>query len=90
MEFLVEMSFDVTAVPAEELDGLLAREREIAFGLKAEGTIARMWRIEGRPSTVSIWRAADAAELDEQLSRLPLRGFLSITTTALTTHYLEE
>jgi muconolactone D-isomerase len=90
VEFLVEMSFDAASVPSPERAELLAQERELAFDLKAHGIIQRMWRIEGRPATVSIWRAADADELDRQLARLPLRAHLSITRTALITHYLEE
>lgn len=90
MEFLVEMSFDAEAVPPAKREELLARERELAFGLKADGVIQRMWRVEGRPATVSIWRAADADELAGHLSLLPLRAYLSIVTTTLTTHYLEE
>ncbi len=90
MQFLVEIAFDAPAVPADDRDALLAREREVAFQLKRDGVIERMWRVADRPATVSIWRAEDSDELEAQLGRLPLRPFLTLTTTVLTTHYLEE
>ncbi|GAA1541157.1 muconolactone Delta-isomerase [Nocardioides humi] len=90
MEFLVELVFDAESVPVQERDELLARERETALELKRTGVIQRMWRVEGRPATVSVWRAQDAEDLDRRLGTLPLRPHLTASVTALGTHYLEE
>lgn len=88
MEFLIEITAALDAVPASDREQLLDAERAIAFELKRSGAIKHMWRLRGRPATISVWEAADAEELDAHLARLPLRPWLSVATTPLEGHYL--
>lgn len=90
MDFLVELDFAAAAVPPDARVRLLAAEREVAFDLRRNGVIQRMWRVTGHPRTVSVWRADDEDDLARHLDRLPLRAYLTVRTTALGTHYLEE
>lgn len=88
MEFLVEIWLDVEAVPADELDRLLAAEREEARSMRDAGLIKGMWRVEGEPKTVSIWSAPTSADLTTAIDRLPLRRWLTVRITSLSPHYL--
>lgn len=90
MEFLIEITADLDAVPAADRERLLAEERTVAFELKRSGAIKHMWRVRGRPATVSVWEAADAAELEQLVARLPLRRWLAVETTPLDEHYLAQ
>jgi len=87
MEFLVEM--DISLPPDTEparRDALVAAEAVRARELAEEGVICRLWRVPGRWSNVGIWRAADATQLHEAISSLPLYPWLDAAVTALAQH----
>ena len=90
MEFLVRIEVRLPA----ELEGETRRElteRELARGraLQDAGSIVRIWRIPGRLANVAIWRAADATELHDLLTSLPLFPFMDVEVEALALHPLE-
>jgi muconolactone D-isomerase len=47
-----------------------------------------MWRIPGRRANVGIWQAADASELHESISSLPLFPWMDVRVRPLADHYL--
>ena len=67
----------------------MRREREVGQELRAEGTIARIWRLPGERANVGIWSAPDATGLHAQLARLPCWPWLDAHVVALATHDLE-
>jgi len=89
MEYLVSISLDLSRVAESGREALLAEERAAALRLGAEGIIVRMWRVRGEARTVSVWRAESDDDLDTALSRLPLRRWMDVTTTALERHYAD-
>lgn len=87
MDFLVKI--DVSLPPNTEparRDALVAAEAERAKELAELGVIYRLWRIPGRWSNVGIWRAADATQLHQAISSLPLYPWLNVEVTALAQH----
>lgn len=91
MEFLVEMQVQLPPdMPTPELDDLRDRERRRARALRAEGVIARVWRVPGRTANVGVWEVADADALHAAISSLPLFPWLDVQVTPLATHYLEQ
>lgn len=93
MRFLVEITIDL---PAELRDPssqrraeLLAAELGRGAELRRAGTIESIWRVPGELRNVGIWRAADATELHEALSSLPLAGWMRVGVTALADHPVE-
>lgn len=91
MEFLVQMEVRLPPdMPAEQAQDLRARERERGLQLRADGRIARVWRVPGRTANVGVWVAPDADVLHEAISSLPLYAWLDVHVTPLATHYLEQ
>jgi muconolactone D-isomerase len=91
MQFLVEIQ--ITLPPDMDGDGraaLLAAELARGRELVAAGAIAAIWRIPGGLRNVGVWEAADATELHELISSLPLAKWLSADVTALAEHPLSE
>lgn len=87
MLFLVHMEVALPPdMPAAEADELKARERDVAEGLQRDGRWRHLWRIAGRYANASVFDVADADELHELLSGLPLFGYMDITVTALARH----
>jgi muconolactone D-isomerase len=87
-EFLVEIT---TSIPEgtspDEVDRRRAAEAVRARELAASGRLARLWRPVGELRSIGIWRAADEAELHEEvLGMLPLRPWMTVTVTALESH----
>lgn len=90
MEFLVSLTVDLPAVPADQRPQLLEQERAISRGLRAEGTIVRMWRLPGRRASMSVWKATDGTDLDRQLRKFPLLPWMNVDVTALAHHDVED
>lgn len=65
---------------------LLARERAAGKELVARGVIAQMWRVPGRQANVGVFCVADATELHEVVSALPLWPYSSVRVEALAVH----
>ena len=90
MEFLVHITITLPRdMPEAERDLLLAAEHSRGQELRREATISRIWRIPGRYANVGVWRAADATQLHDALTSLPLFEFMDVTVTPLATHRLE-
>jgi muconolactone D-isomerase len=77
-------------LPEEEVHDLRGAEAERAKDLLEAGSIVRIWRIPGRTANVGVWSAADASELHELITSLPLAAWSDIDVTPLARHYLEE
>ena len=87
-EFLVEIT---TTVPdgtdPAEVDRRRTAEAVRAKDLAATGHLVRLWRPVGELRSISIWRAADEAELHEKvLGTLPLRSWMTLVVTPLESH----
>ena len=75
-------------MPAEERRALEDAEGRRGRELVAEGAIVHIWRLPGRRANVGIWRAADATELHELLTSLPMWPYARVSVRALATHPL--
>ncbi|MFE7705926.1 muconolactone Delta-isomerase family protein [Streptomyces sp. NPDC057486] len=87
-EFLVELT---TTVPEgtdpAEVDRRRAAEAVRAGELAAAGHLVRLWRPVGELRSVGLWRAADEAELyEEVLGTLPLWPWMTAVVTAVQSH----
>ncbi|MCF3962801.1 muconolactone Delta-isomerase family protein [Streptomyces fuscigenes] len=87
-EFLVELT---TTVPEgtdpAEVDRRRAAEAVRAHELAASGHLVRLWRPVGSKRSVGLWRAADEADLHENvLGTLPLRPWMTPVVTPLEAH----
>ena len=90
MEFLVHLTVELPQdMPTEQRDQLLAKEWAHGRELRRKGVIARIWRIPGGLRNVGIWEAADATELHQQLSALPVSRWMRVEVTALAKHPVE-
>jgi muconolactone delta-isomerase len=79
----------VEVVPREgrkSVEHLIPLEAERARELAAAGIIRRLWRVPGRWENWGLWEAADADELHEAISSLPLFPHLSVHVQALASH----
>jgi len=70
---------------AELLDAELERGRQLVEA----GVIRAIWRIPGAIRNVGIWEAADATELHEHLTSLPLFPWLTAEVRPLAAHPLQ-
>jgi muconolactone delta-isomerase len=87
MEFLTQIVTTVPTGSEEEFKVRFEAEAARAKELHASGHLVRLWRPVGERSSIGIWRAADAEELDQKvLGTLPLRDWMSITVTPLEPH----
>jgi muconolactone D-isomerase len=91
MEFLVEIEVSLPQdLPDARRQELSALELERGKQLRAAGTIVRIWRVPGRRANVGIWQAADATELHDAISSLPLFPWMDVEVAPLATHHLEQ
>jgi muconolactone D-isomerase len=91
LRFLVEIDVRLPgALTEEERSELLERELERGRELVEAGVIRAIWRVPGALRNVGIWESADATELHEHLSSLPLFPWLSAEVTALAAHPLQR
>lgn len=91
MEFLV--TFEITglsALPEAEMLDLRRQEKEAGESHIAAGRLLRMWRLPGQQAAIGVWKVADADELHQHLTELPLYPYLRLTVVPLARHYLEE
>lgn len=87
-EYLVEIVTTVPpGTPCDEVTARrLAEARQVAELVRG-GRILRLWRAENEPKTVGLWRARSIADLHaEVLDTLPLRPWMTISVTPLTSH----
>jgi len=79
----VHIPHDLDPIRAEELKRI---ERERAQALQRQGKWRHLWRIAGRYSNISIFDVADAQELHDLISALPLFPFMEIAVMPLCRH----
>jgi muconolactone D-isomerase len=91
MEFLVRIDVALPpGMPIPERDELLAAENARGRELLLAGSIRDIWRIPGALRNVGVWEAADATELHDLLSSLPLFPYLTAEVTPLAVHPLRR
>ncbi|MFF2385744.1 muconolactone Delta-isomerase [Streptomyces sp. NPDC058108] len=73
-------------IDTETLTRLQVKEKEVARQLQVDGTWLHLWRVAGKSENLSIFEVADAEQLHEVLSSLPLYPFMELTVTALSRH----
>ena len=87
MEFLVHIEIQLDgSLSAEEREALYAAEAERARVLAEAGHLVRLWRIPGRRANWGLWQAADATELHEVLTSLPLWPYMDVDVIPLARH----
>jgi muconolactone D-isomerase len=90
VRFLVEIEVRLPATLGEtERAELLDAEQERGRQLVEAGVISAIWRIPGAIRNVGIWEAADATELHEHLTSLPLFPWLTAEVRPLAVHPLQ-
>lgn len=72
--------------PEEQRAEVFARELEQGQRLAHAGRLRRLWRVPGRWANWSLYDVADATELHEALSSLPLYPWMDIEVHALAKH----
>lgn len=92
MEFLVRQANRLPLTPeAAELRGRLVQaERARAQELRDQGILIRLWRVPGTRDSIALYEVADATELHDVLSSLPMFPWMEITVEALATHPQEK
>jgi muconolactone D-isomerase len=68
---------------------LLEAELERGRALVDAGVIWAIWRIPGALRNVGVWEAADATELHEHLTSLPVFRWVTAEVTPLADHPLQ-
>lgn len=87
MLFMVEMTVNVPHdIDRAIFDELKAVEKARAETLQREGKWLHLWRVAGRYANVSIFDVADAGELHDIMTGLPLYPFMEVQVTALCRH----
>jgi len=89
MEFLVRTEL-TSPLPEDsiEREALLARERAVGVELKRRGIISHIWRVPGRQANIAVMDVADATELHDVLTSLPLWPYTTVTVEPLAVHPL--
>jgi muconolactone D-isomerase len=60
--------------------------RHVKAGQEVHQRLVRLWRIPGRTANWGLWRAADATELHDALTSLPLWPHMHIEVVPLAKH----
>ena len=87
MEFLTTFSLSPPpGTPASLVDNTKAREARRARQLAGQGRLLRLWMLPGEGRSLGLWRASTVSEIHEILASLPIAGWLTIETLALSRH----
>ena len=87
MLFMVRMDVHVPHhLSLEEFDALKATEKARAEELQRAGKWVHLWRIAGQYANISVFDVADAGELHDIMTSLPLFPFMTTEVTALCRH----
>lgn len=87
MLFLVRMDVHLPPdLPPEQAEQLKATERARAHELQRDGRWRELWRVAGQYANFSVFDVADADELHELVSGLPLFPYMQVEVTALARH----
>ncbi|MGE0066286.1 MAG: muconolactone Delta-isomerase [Solirubrobacterales bacterium] len=91
MEFLVTFEIaGLSELPEDQIRDLRQQEKDRGEEHIRAGRLLRMWRLPGQQAAIGVWNVADADELHEHLSGLPLFPYLNVSVAPLARHYLEE
>lgn len=91
MEFLVRFELNIPeSMSTERRDELRTTERAMAMDLREKGILKRLWRVPGRRAVVGLWECADATELHDVLSALPMFPWMDASVEPLATHPQEK
>jgi muconolactone delta-isomerase len=86
-EFLVTFTVTVPAgTPGPAVADAEAQEAERARELGGQGYLVRLWALPGEGRSLGLWRAQDEAGMAAILASLPLDGWMTEQTTALSPH----
>jgi muconolactone D-isomerase len=87
MEFLVHIEIVWPPdAPEEKRSEIFAAELVQGQRLATEGKLRRLWRVPGRWANWSLYDVADATQLHEALTSLPLYPWMDIEVHALAEH----
>lgn len=91
MQFLVQIAVNLPgSMTGDEHAQTIAAEHRRGRELVEAGAIRAIWRVPGAIRNVAIWEAADATELHDLLSSLPVFRWASIDVTPLAEHPLSR
>jgi muconolactone D-isomerase len=91
LDFLVRIEVKLPpTLSDEERSRLLESELERGVVLRRQGSIKSIWRVPGGLRNVGIWTAADATELHELLSSLPVFPYVQTEVTPLAQHPIDR
>ena len=76
-------------LPEDVIERLSVEERKMAAVRAAEGHLVRMWRVPGRRENWGLWRAANATQLHDILSALPVWPYMTVTVHPLAQHAVD-
>lgn len=86
-EFLTTFTLAIpTDTPASVVDDTKAGEARRARQLAAQGRLLRLWMLPEEGRSLGLWRASTVSEIHEILASLPIAGWLTIETLALSRH----
>jgi muconolactone delta-isomerase len=86
-EFLTTFTLAIpTGTPARVVDDLKAREARRTRQLAEQGQLLRLWALPEEGRALGLWRASGELEIQEILASLPLAGWLTVETLALSRH----
>ena len=87
MLFMVRMDVHVPHhLSAPEFETLKTTEKARAEELQRAGKWLHLWRIAGQYANISVFDVADAGELHDIMTSLPLFPFMTTEVTALCRH----
>lgn len=87
MLFHVRMNVHVPqGMDPDAFDALKATEKARAAELQRQGKWVHLWRIAGQYANISVFDVADAGELHDIMTSLPLFPFMTTEVTALCRH----
>jgi muconolactone delta-isomerase len=86
-EFLTTFTLAIpTGTPASLVDDMTAREARRTRQLAEQGRLLRLWMLPEEGRALGLWRASGESEMQEILASLPLAGWLTVDTLALSRH----
>ena len=86
-EFLTTFTLAVPrGTPASLVDDNKALEARRTQQLAGQGRLLRLWMLPEEGRSLGLWRASTASEMQEILASLPLAGWLTVETLALSRH----
>ncbi len=86
-EFLTTFTITIPAdTPGQAVADVEAGEAARAHELADEGHLERLWVLPGQGRVLSLWRAYDAAEMQDIVDSLPLDPWMATDITPVTPH----